>query len=402
MSAMTEYTAPSGLSLIIAMAGNVRAAAVVPEFLEIPDIASSDLKIYLVLYDADGEMQVPDAAPIVSVVNNAGTDRSSNLRNGAGASTTMVNESVGVYWLYYRVLQAAIKEGLVFTFTSIINAKTLTVKAASEVGDIRDVNQKITYISEELQIVRTYGMAEAGSDTSHLICSSLTRSSGNYADWHLFMITGVNAGLMRRVGSWSLATHRVTLADAFPGVIGVGDEFELISINASANKFIGQNDSTNLVDTSLVTADRDGSLLERVEDIRNLEDKRVSGRKQIVQVEVTANADAGPTTLFEAVAQNCIIEDAVIRAKAAAPAQLTTCALNASIVGHLLPLIVIGLATQANLNTIGKQVGSTDLTETPVGATIVIDLQGTGGTAVDLIVTIGYRACTDGGYMNPV
>jgi len=398
---MITYTAPSGLSLIIAMAGNIRASAMVPTILEIPEAASSDLKIYLALYDADGEMQVPDAAPTVAVANDAGVDRSANLRNAGAASVIMVNESVGVYWLYYRVLETAVKEGLVFTFTAVCNTKTLVIKASSEVGDAREIDTKVTYISEELEIDRTYGTAEAGSDASTLVCSSLTRPSGDYVDWHLVMISGANIGLMRRASGWSLATHTLTLNNAFPNVIAVADVFDLISINTSANRFIGQNDAANEVDTTLITADRDGSLLERAEDIRNLVDKRVMGRQEYVQLNVTSPANNLVTILFNVLIQPCIVNEVIIRAKTAAPAHLTSCAMNAG-TADALHLIVVGLAIQANLNAVDKQVGSTDLVELPVGSTITMDLQGTGATAVDLIVTIGYRACADGGYINPV
>ncbi len=401
MSNLITYTAPSGLSLIIAMAGNVRASAMVPTILEIPEAASSDLKIYLALYDADGEMQVPDTVPTVTVANDAGVSRSANLRNAGAASTTMVNESVGVYWLYYRVLETAVKEGLVFTFTAVCNTKTLVVKASSEVGDAREIDTKVTYISEELEIDRTFGSAEVGSDASHLVCTTLTRPSGDYVNWHLVMLSGANTGLMRRANGWSLATNTLTLNNVFPAGIAAGDSFDLISINTSANRFIGQNDAANEVDTTLITADRDGSLLERAEDIRNLADKRVTGREQIIQISVTAAANAGNTTLATVTTQPCIIKSVSIRAKSAAPAHMTTCAINAG-TGGVSHLIVVGLATQANLNTIDKQVGSTLLDELSVGSTIVMDLQGTGATAVDLIVTISYVACVDGGYINPV
>jgi len=313
----------------------------------------------------------------------------------------MVNESVGVYWLYYRVLDTAVKEGLVFTFTAVCNTKTIVIKASSEVGDAREIDTKVTYISEELEIDRTFGSAEAGSDASHLVCTTLTRPSGDYVNWHLVMLSGVNAGLMRRANAWSLVTTTLTLNNAFPGAIAAGDSFDLISINTSANRFIGQNDIANEVDTTLITADRDGSLLERAEDIRDLVDKRILGRRQVIQTSVTAAANAGNTTLATVMTQPCLIESVSIRAKSAAPADMTTCAMNAG-TANIVHLIVVGLATQANLNTIDKQVGSTNLAELPVGSTIVMDLQGTGATAVDLIVTIAYYACADGGYINPV
>jgi len=400
MSGLITYTAPSGLSLIIAMAGNVRAAAMVPTRLEIPEAGSSDLKIYLTLYDADGEMQVPDAAPTVAVVNDAGVSRSANLRNATGASTTMVNESVGVYWLYYRVTDTSPKEGLVFTFTAVCNTKTLTVKASSEVGDAREIDTKLSYISEELEIDPTFGTAEAGSDASHLVCSSLTRPSGDYVDWHLLMLTGVNAGLMRRVSGWSLTTHTLTLAGAFPGAIAAGDAFDLLSINASANRFVGQNDDNNEVDTSLVVANRDGSLLERVEDVRNLVDPRQMQAMQTVQINVISAANAGIVNLWRVTGQPCTIYFASVRAQSAAPSDLTSAGIYAG--SGITTIVLAGLATQARLSGVGRQVGCSVLAELPVGDIVYVNLLGTGPTAVDLIITISYRADVDGGYLDPV
>jgi len=400
MSGLITYTAPSGLSLIIAMAGNVRAAAMVPTRLEVPEAGNSDLKIYLALYDADGEMQVPDAVPTVAVANDAGISRSTNLRNTIGASTTMVNESVGVYWLYYRVTDTATKEGLVFTFTAVCNTKTLTVKASSEVGDAREIDTKLTYISEELEIEPTFGTAEAGSDASHLVCSSLARPSGDYVDWHLLMLSGANAGLMRRASGWSLVTHTLTLSSVFPAAIAAGDAFDLLSINASANKFIGQNDADNEADTSLVIANRDGSLLERAEDIRNLVDPRLKQALQTVQLNVTTAANAGVVNLWTVTDQPCTVYFATVRAKSAAPADMVTAGIYAG--AGITAIVLADLATQARLNGIGRQVGCTVLAELPVGGVIYMNLPGTGPTAVDLIVTLSYRADVDGGYLNPV
>ena len=280
-------------------------------------------------------------------------------------------------------------------------SKNFYSKIVHRVDDITEIDNKLDYISEELDINRSYGTAEAGSDASNLVCSTLTRATGVYADWHLFMLSGANAGLMRRASSWLLTTHTLALSSAFPNPIAAGDNFQLCSPIAGATHIIGYNDAANDVDTSQVTADRDGSILERVEDLRDLADKRVVGKRQVVQLNVVAAANAGITNLFTVTTQPCVIEAVSIRAQSAAPADLTTCAINAA-TANIVHLVLVGLATRANLDAIDKQVASTNLAELPVGSIISMDLQGTGPTAVDFIVTIIYSACADGGYINPV
>lgn len=127
----------------------------------------------------------------------------------------------------------------------------------------------------------------------------------------------------------------------------------------------------------------------------------MAGRGQTLQINVTLPANNARTVLATVVAQSCVIRYVIIRAKSAAPVDLTTCAISVG-AADVVSLIGVGVATQANLDAVDKQVNSTNLVELAVGSTIVMDLQGTGSAPVDLVVTIGYEACVNGGYIYPV
>jgi len=129
---------------------------------------------------------------------------------------------------------------------------------------------------------------------------------------------------------------------------------------------------------------------------------RVAGKTQILEVSVTSAANAGNVTVATVNTQPCLINSVVLHADAAQTGDLTTAAIYAG-AGNVITLIGPGDATQANLDAMDKQIGKTfDLGGVRLAATktIVIDLLGTGATAVDLTVTIVYAACANGGYLS--
>ncbi len=124
----------------------------------------------------------------------------------------------------------------------------------------------------------------------------------------------------------------------------------------------------------------------------------VMGRSQILEVPITAAANGGITTVATVTTQPCLIESVVIHADAAQTGDMTTCAVEGG-VGQVVEFIGVGDATQANLDAADKQVAWTGAVRLAATKIIYIDLQGTGATAVDLTITIKYRAAVDGGYL---
>jgi len=125
----------------------------------------------------------------------------------------------------------------------------------------------------------------------------------------------------------------------------------------------------------------------------------VAGRTQPLEVSVTSAANVGDVTIATVTGQPCIIDAVIIHADTAQTVDLTSCAVYAG-AAKVLTLIGPGIAAQANLNAIDAQVSETGLgIRLAVGKTLVMTLIGTGGTAVDLTVTILLRASVDGGYL---
>jgi len=125
---------------------------------------------------------------------------------------------------------------------------------------------------------------------------------------------------------------------------------------------------------------------------------RLAGETQIIEVSVTAAANAGVTTVATVTTQPCLIKSAVIHADAGQTADMTSCALEGG-GSQVVEFIGSGSAIQASLSAADEQVSWTGAVRLAATRTITIDLQGTGATAVDLTVIIEYAACADGGYL---
>lgn len=123
-----------------------------------------------------------------------------------------------------------------------------------------------------------------------------------------------------------------------------------------------------------------------------------AGRTQVLEVSVTSAANAGDVTLATVTTQPCIIDSIIIYAVTAQTANMTTCAVTGG-ASKVITFIGTGDATQANLNAIDKQISWTGSVRLSAAKTIVISLLGTGAAAVDLKVSIVYKASVTGGYL---
>lgn len=123
---------PAGLmptqAEVLAIQNNTRTTIAVPTVAERPDSGSTRLKIYLNNYDTAGNMEAPDSAPVMAVANEEGVSRSGNLQHPTThvPQTTMVNISVGRYWIEYDLDNGAALESLIFTSTVIEGGVTRT------------------------------------------------------------------------------------------------------------------------------------------------------------------------------------------------------------------------------------------------------------------------------------
>lgn len=126
--------------------------------------------------------------------------------------------------------------------------------------------------------------------------------------------------------------------------------------------------------------------------------KREAGRTQIKVVNITSAANAGLVVLGTVTAQSCLIRSISLRSNGATTADLTTAAIKGG-ASQVVEFISSATAIKANIDAADKQVNFNAVKVLPATKTIVVDLQGTGATAVDLVATIEYEAVVDGGYI---
>lgn len=118
-----------------AIQNNTRAVRVVPAAMERPDSGSTVYRIELLLYDAVGNMEAPDSAPTISVVDESGNSRDVNLD-----STTMTLVAAGRYRSEYTVASGHDIEQLVFAFSVVEGGLTRVYGNASLVVDTTAVD----------------------------------------------------------------------------------------------------------------------------------------------------------------------------------------------------------------------------------------------------------------------
>lgn len=130
-----------------------------------------------------------------------------------------------------------------------------------------------------------------------------------------------------------------------------------------------------------------------------LEFTTIKKELEFLEVLVTSAANAGADTLLATVMkQPLYIELVVIYADAAQTADLTSCPVYGG-TGKVITFVGANNAIQANLDAADRQVSWTGAVRLAVGTTIVMEHNGTGATALDLTVLIGYRYQIAGGFL---
>jgi len=175
----------------------------------------------------------------------------------------------------------------------------------------------------------------------------------------------------------------------------ISDKVALASVCTEAR--LSELDAANMpadIDAILAATTTDGVVV----NSRTNAYKRLAGVPQVIEVSVTSAANAGNITIATITDQPCVIDSIVIHADTAQTTDLTSCAVYGG-AGKVVTFISDSDATQANLDAADKQVSWTGAVRLAAGKTIVMSLEGTGSTAVDLTVTITYHAAVDGGYL---
>lgn len=108
---------------------------VVEPIMDIPSAGTNQYRIEFYLYDMAGNMEAPDSAPTIAIVNQDGTDRSGNL----DGDTTMDLVSTGRYREIYNVASDHAAESIMITVSVVEGTETriysVPVKVQDEIGN---------------------------------------------------------------------------------------------------------------------------------------------------------------------------------------------------------------------------------------------------------------------------
>jgi hypothetical protein len=124
-----------------------------------------------------------------------------------------------------------------------------------------------------------------------------------------------------------------------------------------------------------------------------------AGHIQVFKKAVNAAANAGAVTLGTITNQSCMIESVVLKAVTASQVDLTSINIKGGSGGVVVFFSDVEGAV-GNLDTVDEQISWTGAVELGVGKTLIANLTGVGATPVNLLVTVKYFSCTDGGYIS--
>lgn len=122
------------LSAVQAIQNNAGFSLPVPATLLKPSSGSNSYRIPLTIYNEKNLLIDPDTNSIVvTLVNQAGADRSVYLVGVSGTSAPAVRDSLGQYHIDLAIPSTASQEELIFNFAYAINAASTARKAVTEV-----------------------------------------------------------------------------------------------------------------------------------------------------------------------------------------------------------------------------------------------------------------------------
>jgi hypothetical protein len=206
-------------SEVTAIQNNTRVVRVVPNVIEDPDTGTQTYRIELYLYDDAGNMEAPDSAPTVALVNQAGTDRSSRLD-----STTMTLVETGRYRSIYTATAGNTLEQLLWTFSVVEGGATRKYGNTSIVG----VDMSSTFTAADrvtlqqlpviTDILVTPGQPIATDVTGGVTVASLS-TSAIASIWNRLTSAITTAG---SIGKWILDKLDVAVSTVSGGVGGGG------------------------------------------------------------------------------------------------------------------------------------------------------------------------------------
>lgn len=213
---------------VTSIQNNTRVVRVVPVMIERPDAGTTTYRIELLLYDAVGNMEAPDSAPTIALVDQDGTDLSSRLD-----SATMALVSTGRYRAVYTATSTDDLEQLVWTFSVVEGGATRVYGNTSLIVDTTAVD----FTTADRTKLEAIHMKLPSK-------SFLTGSSNSDGDVQLNEATGALAADVITTGAFAAGTTvpRVTLVDTLTTYTGntpqTGDSFSIVNSGTHGNAAI--------------------------------------------------------------------------------------------------------------------------------------------------------------------
>jgi len=215
------------LTAVQAIQNNAGFSVPVPATLLKPASGSNSYRIPFTVYNEKNALLDPDSNTItVTLVNQAGADRSTYLTGASGGSAPAVRDSAGQYHIDVAIPSTASQEELLFSFAYSIGGAATARKATTEIiTDVQadgfalqttllDVQTKVTDIQTQVDSA-TYGLAAA--NTLQGLIKTQTDKIGDATIGLSAIKTAVN-GVLTEVQSNVEGTGFITATDSLHAI----------------------------------------------------------------------------------------------------------------------------------------------------------------------------------------
>ncbi len=219
----------------------------------------------------------------------------------------------------------------------------------------------------------------------------------NQAAWEVYCSldagnSGVDPqGLYAVISDYVSSTGTFTHTAFASGTLAVGDEVSIVHPSIAQ---LGMKDDAAAAG-AVTTTD---TVMAYIKQLVTAEVAKITkvGETQYFEVSVTAAANASDLTIGTAGSGNVVVTAIIVRADAAQTADLTNIAVL-GMTSNVFTFIAAADMVQADLDATGKQVAWEGKGSLISGETIIMDFTGTGGTALNLTVTIEFEASSADG-----
>lgn len=203
----------------------------------------------------------------ISVVDTVADDINADIAHatyGLAALKALIDTVNGVVDSILEYTGTTIPATLGTPVTSIADDIADLITRAKGLDDIHDDIAALQASLDRTPVVT--GTADSGTE-GILVDDALTQADDFWNGAILLMRGGNNAGLARTIVDFDAASDTIYVEPDFPYAIQSGDTYTIVGAPAFADILIGNNNADNQADTSAVTENDDGSVLERLEGI---------------------------------------------------------------------------------------------------------------------------------------